>query len=34
MEEILTGDQLGEILKLVANVLMLLAWVWRHRPRG
>jgi hypothetical protein len=34
MGEILTGDQLGEILKLIANVLMLIAWLWRHRPRA
>jgi hypothetical protein len=29
-----SGDDIGELLKLVANVLMLLGWVWRHRPRG
>jgi hypothetical protein len=28
-----SGDDVGEILKLVANLLMLIAWVWRHRPR-
>jgi hypothetical protein len=28
-----SGDDIGEILKLVANLLMLIAWVWRHRPR-
>jgi len=27
------GDDVGEILKLVANLLMLVAWLWRHRPR-
>ena len=29
-----SGDDVGEILKLVANLLMLIAWVWRHRPRA
>jgi hypothetical protein len=28
------GDDIGEILKLVANVLLLVTWLWRHRPRG
>jgi hypothetical protein len=28
-----SGDDIGDILKLVANLLMLIAWVWRHRPR-
>jgi hypothetical protein len=26
-------DDLGEILKLIANLLLLAAWLWRHRPR-
>ena len=29
-----TGDDIGEILKLVAIVLLLIAWAWRHRPRN
>lgn len=29
----LTGDDLGELIKLLANLLMLAAWLWRHRPR-
>ena len=29
-----SGDDLGEILKLIANLLLLIAWVWRHRPRA
>lgn len=33
MQDVLTGDDLGEILKLIANVLVLAAWLWRHRPR-
>jgi hypothetical protein len=27
------GDDLGEILKLIANLLLLAAWLWRHRPQ-
>ena len=30
----MTGDDLGEILKLIANLLMLAGWLWRHRPQG
>jgi hypothetical protein len=30
----LPGDDVGEILKLVANLLLLATWLWRHRPRG
>ena len=30
----LPADDVGEILKLVANLLLLLTWLWRHRPRG
>ena len=29
-----SGDDLGEILKLVTNLLLLVTWLWRHRPRG
>jgi len=29
-----SGDDIGEILKLIANVLLLIAWAWRHRPRN
>ena len=28
-----SGDDVGELLKLLANVLLLVAWLWRHRPR-
>jgi hypothetical protein len=31
--ESLGGEDLGEILKLIANLLMLAAWVWRHWPQ-
>lgn len=27
-------DDIGEILKLIANLLLLAAWLWRHRPRA
>ena len=29
----LTGEDIGELIKLLANLLMLAAWLWRHRPR-
>jgi hypothetical protein len=29
----LGGDELGEILKLIANLLLLAGWLWRHWPR-
>jgi hypothetical protein len=32
MHDALTGDDLGEILKLVANLIIVLTWLWRHRP--
>ena len=28
-----SGDDVGELLKLLANLLLLAAWLWRHRPR-
>jgi hypothetical protein len=34
MEAGLSGNDLGEILKLIANLLVLAAWLWRHRPQG
>ena len=27
-----SGDDLGELLKLAANLLLLIAWLWRHLP--
>jgi hypothetical protein len=27
----MSGDDLGEILKLIANLLLLGAWLWKHR---
>lgn len=30
--ESLGADDVGEILKLIANLLLLAAWLWRHRP--
>ena len=29
-----SGEDIGELLKLLANLLLLIAWVWRHRPRA
>jgi hypothetical protein len=29
----MTADDLGEVLKLIANLLLLAIWVWRHRPQ-
>jgi len=34
MQDVLSGDDIGELLKLLANLLMLATWLWRHRPRG
>ena len=34
MQDGLSGEDLGEILKLLANLLMLITWLWRHRPQG
>jgi hypothetical protein len=31
--EALSGDEVGELLKLLANLLVLVSWLWRHRPR-
>ena len=28
-----SGDDIGELLKLIANLLILAGWLWRHRPR-
>ncbi len=32
--ELPTGDDIGEILKLIANLLVLVSWLWRHRPHA
>ena len=34
MQDGLSGEDLGEILKLVVNLLMLITWLWRHRPQS
>jgi hypothetical protein len=34
MQDVFSGDDLGELLKLVVNLLMLITWLWRHRPQG
>jgi hypothetical protein len=29
----LSGDDIGELLKLAANIILLVSWFWHHRPR-
>jgi hypothetical protein len=29
----MTADDLGEVLKLIANLMLLAAWLKRHWPR-